>query len=95
MNASAQGFNLDNKPVKFSLNGNNVMTCSKKCKKVAKFSYLLKQNNENQILKTFESMLRKKIQKNLEQANMKNRVMMAKSIIGLYGNKFIAPEAEE
>ena len=40
-------------------------------------------------------MLRKKIQKNLEQANMKNRVMMAKYIIGLYGNKFVAPEIEE
>lgn len=32
-------------------------------------------------------MLRKKIQKNLEQASMQNRVMVAKSIIGLFGNK--------
>jgi hypothetical protein len=27
---------------------------------------MLKKNNENEILKTFESMLRKKMQKNLE-----------------------------
>ena len=76
MNASMQGFgvsmnnNNGTGPVRFSVNGNQLMACSKKCKKVAKFSYMLKQNNENQILKTFESMLRKKIQKNLEQASM-------------------------
>jgi hypothetical protein len=52
--------------VKFQINGNEMMACSKKCKKVAKFSYMLKKNNENDILKTFESMLRKKMQKNLE-----------------------------
>lgn len=63
-----------------------MMACSKKCKKVTKFSYLLKQSSDQNILKTFESMLRKKIQKNLEQASMQNRVMVAKSIIGLYGN---------
>ena len=76
MNASVQGFGVSaanpgaNGPVRFTINGNQLMACSKKCKKVAKFSYMLKQNNENQILKTFESMLRKKIQKNLEQASM-------------------------
>jgi len=43
-----------------------MIACSKKCKKVAKFSYMLKKNNENEILKTFESMLRKKMQKNIE-----------------------------
>ena len=43
-----------------------MMTCSKKCKKVAKFAYMLKKNNENDILKTFETMLRKKMQKNLQ-----------------------------
>ena len=32
-----------------------MIACSKKCKKVAKFSYMLKKNNENEILKTFES----------------------------------------
>ena len=52
--------------VKFHINGNEMMACSKKCKKVAKFAYMLKKNNENEILKTFESMLRKKMQKNLE-----------------------------
>lgn len=45
-----------------------MMACSKKCKKVAKFAYLLKKNNENQTLKTFEAILRKRMQKNLEQA---------------------------
>ena len=64
-----------------------MMACSKKCKKVAKFAYMLKKNNENEILKTFESMLRKKMQKNLEQASIVSRGNMAKSIIGLYGNK--------
>jgi len=43
-----------------------MIACSKKCKKVAKFAYLLKKNNENQILKTFETMLRKRMSKNLE-----------------------------
>ena len=47
-----------------------MIACSKKCKKVAKFAYLLKKNNENQILKTFETMLRKRMQKNLEQAQL-------------------------
>ena len=61
-----------------------MIACSKKCKKVAKFAYLLKKNNENQILKTFETMLRKRMQKNLEQAQLQPRVMVAKSIVGLY-----------
>jgi len=47
-----------------------MMACSKKCKKVAKFAYVLKQSNEQATLKTFETMLRKKMQKNLEQASM-------------------------
>lgn len=48
MNASMQGFgvsinnNSGTGPVRFSVNGNQLMACSKKCKKVAKFSYLLK-----------------------------------------------------
>lgn len=72
-----------------------MIACSKKCKKVAKFAYLLKKNNENQILKTFETMLRKRMQKNLE-AQLQPRGMVAKSvavpnqqysIIGLYGSK--------
>lgn len=51
--------------VKFTINGEEKITCSKKCKKVAKFSYMLKKNNENEVLKAFESMLRKKIVKSL------------------------------
>ena len=50
-----------------------MLACSKKCKKIAKFAYILKKNNENEILKTFESMLRKKMQKNLEQAQLQQR----------------------
>ena len=71
--------------IKFHINGLEMMTCSKKCKKVAKFAYMLKKNNENDILKTFETMLRKKMQKNLQQASIQSRGMVNKSIIGLYG----------
>ena len=62
--------NLQQSFIKFHINGNEMIACSKKCKKVAKFSYMLKKNNENEILKTFESMLRKKMQKNIEQASL-------------------------
>lgn len=51
--------------VKFMLNGHEKVTCSKKCKKVAKFAYILKKNNENEVMKAFESMLRKKMYKNM------------------------------
>ena len=61
-----------------------MMACSKKCKKVAKFAYMFKKNNENEIMKTFESMLRKKMQKNLE---VQSRGNFTKSIVGIYGNK--------
>lgn len=57
-----------------------MIACSKKCKKVAKFAFLLKKNSENQILKTFESMLRKRMQKNLEQAQLQPRSMVSKSL---------------
>lgn len=60
------GLSEKQQPVKFVINGTHMMACSKKCKKVTKFAYLLKQNSDQNILKTFESMLRKKIQKNLE-----------------------------
>lgn len=61
-----------------------MLACSKKCKKVAKFAYMLKKNNENEILKTFESMLRKKMQKNLEQASLQGRGLINKSMIGMF-----------
>ena len=51
--------------VKFVLNNEEKTTCSKKCKKVTKFSYMLKKNTETDVLKAFESMLRKKVVKNL------------------------------
>jgi hypothetical protein len=45
-------------------NGMEKIACSKKCKKVAKFSYLLRRkNDENAILRAFEKILRKKMQK--------------------------------
>ena len=50
------------------------------------FDKAQERNNENEILKTFESMLRKKMQKNLEQASIQSRGLTSKSIIGLYGN---------
>lgn len=61
---------LENMPdiVKFTINGEERVTCSKKCKKVAKFQYMLKRNNETEVLKAFETMLRKKILKNLSKA---------------------------
>lgn len=52
--------------VKFQLNAGEKVTCSKKCKKVAKFSYMLKKNNEGEVLKAFESMLRKKMYKTMQ-----------------------------
>lgn len=39
------------------------VACSKKCKKVAKFGSVLKQSTENEVLKAFESMMRKKMNK--------------------------------
>ena len=39
------------------------IACSKKCKKVARFGYIMKHANENEVLKAFESMMRKKLTK--------------------------------
>lgn len=39
--------NQQDKIVRFQINGVEMIACSKKCKKVAKFAYLLKKNNEN------------------------------------------------
>ncbi len=56
--------------VKFKLTGGideyieqEKYACSKKCKKVAKFGFILKQGTENEALKAFESMMRKKMNK--------------------------------
>ena len=43
--------------------GEDFVSCSKKCKKVTKFAYMLRQKNEHEILRAFESMLRKKVLK--------------------------------
>lgn len=61
-----------------------MQTCSKKCKKVAKFAYLLKKNNESIILKSFEQMLKKRVQRNLEQANTVVRSSYPKSAMAVF-----------
>jgi hypothetical protein len=39
------------------------IACSKKCKKVAKFGFVLKHGTENEAMKAFEAMMRKKMSK--------------------------------
>jgi hypothetical protein len=59
------GLSLENMPdtVKFVIYGEEKVACSKKCKKVTKFAYMLKKNSETEVLRAFESMLRKKMAK--------------------------------
>lgn len=57
--------------IKFSIMGEEFVSCSKKCKKVTKFAYMLRQNNEQEILRAFESMLRKKARK---QASLQKQI---------------------
>ena len=54
--------NMEGNPnkIKFTIMGEEFVSCSKKCKKVTKFAYMLRQKNEQEILRAFESMLRKK-----------------------------------
>jgi len=52
--------NLDGNKVRFTIMGEEFVSCSKKCKKVTKFAYMLREKNEQEILRAFESMLRKK-----------------------------------
>ena len=56
------GLALANVPetVKFMVAGDEKVACSKKCKKVTKFAMMLKRNSEAEVLRAFESMLRKK-----------------------------------
>ena len=56
--------------VKFKLTGGideiieqEKYACSKKCKKVARFGFILKHGTENEGLKAFENMMRKKMTK--------------------------------
>ena len=47
--------------VRFIINGEEKITCSKKCKKVTKFAFMIrKEFSETEILRAFEIMLRKK-----------------------------------
>lgn len=56
------GISLENIPdtVKFILNGEEKVACSKKCKKVTKFAFMLRRTSEADVLRAFETMLRKK-----------------------------------
>jgi hypothetical protein len=56
------GLVLANVPdtVKFIVAGEEKISCSKKCKKVTKFSMMMRRNSESEVLRAFESMLRKK-----------------------------------
>jgi len=51
--------------------------CSKKCKKVAKFGFILKHGTENEALKAFESMMRKKMTKKNANNNGLRTMMTA------------------
>jgi len=61
------GFALANLPdtVKFIFAGEEKVACSRKCKKVTKFAIMMKRNSEAEVLRAFESMLRKKSGKKL------------------------------
>ena len=50
-------------PIKFTVNGETMVACSKKCKKVSKFGQILRRNSETEVLKAFEAMMMKKISK--------------------------------
>jgi hypothetical protein len=56
------GISLERLPdiVKFYILGDEKVACSKKCKKVTKFSIMLKRSSEAEVLRAFEGMLRKK-----------------------------------
>lgn len=59
----AKNLEMQNNRVRFTIMGEEFVSCSKKCKKVTKFAYMLRQNNEQEILRAFETMLRKKVKK--------------------------------
>jgi hypothetical protein len=57
------GISLENLPDTYKFyvpGGDEKVACSKKCKKVTKFSILLRRNSEADVLRAFEGMLRKK-----------------------------------
>lgn len=49
--------------VKFVIAGEEKVACSKKCKKVSKFAFMLKRTSEADVLRAFELMIRKKASK--------------------------------
>jgi hypothetical protein len=49
------------------------IACSKKCKKVAKFGFILKNGSENEAMKAFEGMLKKKMNKKQETSIRRNK----------------------
>lgn len=58
--------------LRFSIMGEEFVACSAKCKKVTKFAYMLRQQSEQEILRAFETMLRKKAKKQSQGAQQKN-----------------------
>lgn len=67
-----------NSCVVFQLEGEQKFACSKKCKKVAKFSILLQKHTEHEVLKGFETMLRKKqYKKNAENSGVASPLKQA------------------
>lgn len=55
------------------------IACSKKCKKVAKFGFVMRYGTENEVLKAFEGMMRKK---------MKKRPINNQRTLNAFGNNF-------
>jgi hypothetical protein len=58
--------------------GDEKVACSRKCKRVTKFAVLLKRNSEAEVLRAFETMLRKKSGKK----NVVNSINNANSLPG-------------
>jgi hypothetical protein len=71
--------------VKFKINDEDKISCSKKCKKVARFQYLLKKSNETEVLRAFESMLRKKMTKSTYSSSI--QAVVSHSIQSLPTNR--------
>jgi hypothetical protein len=78
------GISLENLPdtVKFYIYGDEKVACSKKCKKVTKFSIMLRRNSEAEVLRAFETMLRKKSGKKPTQ----NPLLAGGNLTGRLGN---------
>ena len=63
---------MENLPeaIKFTIANEEKVACSKKCKRVTKFAIMLKRNQETDVLRAFEAMLRKKTGKKSNSMQM-------------------------